>query len=365
VDETTDVLTTTVSRNAREFGINTSDYRLPINVNVGIEVNSNRAVEELNYQNNELVYPVRITAPDLAVEILAPRYTTPTGTTVIGVRVTNHGEVASNAANLYYSITNKPEATIAVPALNPGASTMIWRNQTLVAGEYTVDAEINRAGATDYETTFANNRVNAAIGSYAHPATKIELPRDLVLVPGTTYDLPITVNQVSGLAAYQMDLTFNGSVLTVQDVIPGAMSLTAKNITSGRVQFNGAAVSGVDGNVTIATVRFNVAANTGHETALNLAAELWDVNTLVIPADVVSGDAYLLLYGDANSDGKVDQADTLKVLREVVGLDAKPPAGTTKFLQTDVTRNNAVEVGDAMFIAQKNVDLRDEYFRIK
>jgi minor extracellular serine protease Vpr len=365
VDETTDVLTTTVSRNAREFGINTSDYRLPINVNVGIEVNSNRAVEELNYQNNELVYPVRITAPDLAVEILAPRYTTPTGTTVIGVRVTNHGEVASNAANLYYSITNKPEATIAVPALNPGASTMIWRNQTLVAGEYTVDAEINRAGATDYETTFANNRVNAAIGSYAHPATKIELPRDLVLVPGTTYDLPITVNQVSGLAAYQMDLTFNGSVLTVQDVIPGAMSLTAKNITSGRVQFNGAAVSGVDGNVTIATVRFNVAGKTGDETALNLAAELWDVNTLVIPADVVSGDAYLLLYGDANSDGKVDQADTLKVLREVVGLDAKPPAGTTKFLQTDVTRNNAVEVGDAMFIAQKNVDLRDEYFRIK
>jgi hypothetical protein len=162
-----------------------------------------------------------------------------------------------------------------------------------------------------------------------------------------------------------MDLTFNGSVLTVQDVIPGAMSLTAKNITSGRVQFNGAAVSGVDGNVTIATVRFNVAGKTGDETALNLAAELWDVNTLVIPADVVSGDAYLLLYGDANSDGKVDQADTLKVLREVVGLDAKPPAGTTKFLQTDVTRNNAVEVGDAMFIAQKNAGLRDEYFRIK
>jgi minor extracellular serine protease Vpr len=366
--EKTDVLTTTVSRNAREFGINTSDYRLPVDVNVGVEVNSNRTVEELNYQNNYLVYPVRITAPDLAVEILAPRYTTPASTTTIGVRVTNHGEVGSNAANLYYSITGKPEATIAVPALEPGASTMIWQNQTLVAGEYTIDTEVNRAGATDYETTFANNRANATVGSYANPATKIELPRDLVLVPGTTYDLPITVNQVSGLAAYQMELTFNGSVLEAQDVIPGALPLTAKNIASGSVQFNGATVSGVDGNVTVATVRFNVVGVTDDETALNLDAQLWDENPLVIPADVVNGDAYLLLYGDANSDGEVNQADTLTVLQEVVGRKSKPdkskPDERTKFLVTDVTRNNAVEVGDAMFIAQYCADLRDEYFRI-
>ncbi|MDV2481497.1 S8 family serine peptidase [Methanoculleus sp. Wushi-C6] len=359
------VLTTTVSRNARDFGINTSDYRLPLDVDVGIEVNANRAVAELNYQNNRLVHPVRITAPDLAVEFLAPRYTTPAGITTIGVRVTNHGEVGSNAASLCYTITGKPEATVAVPALAPGQSTMIWQNQTLVAGEYTIDAEVNRAGATDYETTFTNNRVNTTIGSYTNPATKIELPRNLVLVPGTTYDLPITVNQVSDLAAYQVDLTFNGSVLAVQDVIPGALPLTAKNIGSGSVRFNGAAISGVSGNVTVATVRFNVVGKTGDETALNMVAGLWDANTLVIPAEVVSGDAYLLLYGDANGDGKVDQADTLKVLREVVGLDAKPAIGTTKFLQTDVTRNSAIEVGDAMFIAQYNVDLRDEYFRLK
>jgi len=363
--EKENVLTMTVSLNARDFGINTSDYQLPLDVNVGVTVNSNRAVEELDYDNNHIVYPVRITAPDLAVEVVAPRYTTPASTTAIGIRVTNLGEVGSNAATLYYSITGKPDATIAVPALGANESVMIWRNQTLVAGEYTVDAEVNRAGATDYETTFANNRVNTTIGSYANPATRIDLPRDLVLVPGTTYDLPITVTQVSDLAAYQMDLTFNGSVLAVQDVIPGALSLTAKNIGSGSVSFNGAAVSGVSGNFTIATVRFSVTGVTGDETALNLVAELWDENGLVIPVEAASGDAYLLLYGDADSDGKVDQADTLKVLREVVGLDAKPAPGTTKFLQTDVTRNRAVDVGDAMFIAQKNVDLRDEYFRIK
>ena len=98
--EAKEVLATTIIRKAHQFGINTSDYRLPLDVNVGIEVNSNRVVEELNYDNNRLMHPVRITAPDLAVEIIAPRYTTPTKTTMIGIQVTNRGEVGSNAATL-------------------------------------------------------------------------------------------------------------------------------------------------------------------------------------------------------------------------------------------------------------------------
>jgi len=364
VGETTDVLTTTVKAKASDFGINTSDYRLPLDVNVQVEVNSNRTVEELNYDNNRLAYPVRITAPDLAVKVIAPRYTTPESETAISIRVTNLGEVGSNAATLYYSITGERDATIDVPALGANESFMIWVNRTFDPGKYTVNVEVNKAGATDYETTFANNRANATVESYANPAVKIELPKDLVLVPGTTYDLPITATQASGLAAYEMDLTFNGSVLMVEDVIPGALSLTAKNITSGSAVFNGAETSGISGDVTVATVRFKVTGTTGDETALNLVAELWDENGLVIPADVAGGSAYLLLYGDANSDGWVNQADTLKVLREVVGLESKPD-DRTKFLVTDVTRNGVIDVGDAMFIAQYCAGLRDGNFRIK
>jgi len=364
VGEMKEVLRTTISEKASKFGINTSDYRLPLDVNVGVEVNSNRVVEELNYDNNRLIYPVRITAPDLAVEIIAPRHTTPAKTTEISIQVTNCGEVGSNAATLTYRITGKPDANVEVPALGPGESTMIWRNQTLVIGEYTVEVEVNPGGVTDYETTFANNCANATIGSYMNPVTQIGLPKDLVLVPGTTYDLPITVMQASSLAAYQMDLTFNGSVLAVEDVIPGAVPLTGKNITSGSVRLNGADTSGVSGNVTIVTVKFRVTGVTDDRTALSLAAELWDANRLVIPVDITSGDAYLLLYGDANSDGKVDQADTLWVLQEVVGILPKPDKEKPEFLMTDVTRNKAIDVGDAMFIAQKNVGLRDAYFRI-
>lgn len=71
-----------------------------------------------------------------------------------------------------------------------------------------------------------------------------------------------------------------------------------------------------------------------------------------------------VLFGDANGDGTVNQADTLAVLREVVGLREKPAAGTDQFRKTDVHGNGAIEVGDALFIAQFNVGLRDVWFGI-
>jgi len=369
IGERKDAFAANVNAEAGDFGINTSDYQLPLDVSVAVEVNSNRVVEELDYTNNRLAYPVRITAPDLAVEIIAPRYTTPLRETAIGIRVTNLGEVGSNATSLLYSTTGERDTTFNVPALGANESVMFWKNRTFTStGDYRINAEVNRGGLTDYETTFANNRASATIGSYEHPASRIELPQDLVLVPGTVYNLSIIASDISDLAAYQIDLTFNGSVLEVEDIIPGPLGITARNIMDGSVSFNGAAVSGVSGDVTIGTIQFSVVGMTGDETALDLIAGLWDVNTLPIPVEVVNGSAYLLLYGDANGDGVVNQADTLKVLRLVVGLDtAKPTAGTPAFLVTDVTRNRAIDVGDAMFIAQYSLDppLRDAYFRLK
>ncbi|MDK2974938.1 MAG: hypothetical protein PWP08_1309 [Methanofollis sp.] len=71
-----------------------------------------------------------------------------------------------------------------------------------------------------------------------------------------------------------------------------------------------------------------------------------------------------VLYGDANEDAAVNQADTLRVLKEVVGLTALPAADTEQFRKTDVHANGAIEVGDALFIAQYNVGLRNAWFEI-
>ncbi len=71
-----------------------------------------------------------------------------------------------------------------------------------------------------------------------------------------------------------------------------------------------------------------------------------------------------LLLGDANSDGTVNQADTLRVLKEVIGMTAPPVSGTDAFEQTDVHWNSVIDVGDAMYIAQYNVGLRAEWFEL-
>ena len=69
-----------------------------------------------------------------------------------------------------------------------------------------------------------------------------------------------------------------------------------------------------------------------------------------------------VLFGDANEDGAINQADTLTILQEVVGLREKPPADTNRFRKTDTHANGAIEIGDALFIAQHNVGLRDIWF---
>jgi len=74
-----------------------------------------------------------------------------------------------------------------------------------------------------------------------------------------------------------------------------------------------------------------------------------------------------VLFGDANGDGQVNQADTLLVLRQVVGIadpDEMPNPGTDDFRKTDVNQNGMIDVGDALFIAQYNVGLRDVWFEL-
>ena len=73
-----------------------------------------------------------------------------------------------------------------------------------------------------------------------------------------------------------------------------------------------------------------------------------------------------VLFGDANEDGEVNQADTLLVLKQVVGLKDKPDADNDPLLfqKTDVHQNGVIEVGDALFIAQYNVGLRDVWFEL-
>jgi len=87
------------------------------------------------------------------------------------------------------------------------------------------------------------------------------------------------------------------------------------------------------------------------------------VDQLAVRIDPNAAPAVLL--GDANDDGTVNQADTLRVLKQIVGLSSKPAADTELFTKTDVHQNGMIEVGDALYIAQYNVGLRNAWFALK
>ncbi len=69
-------------------------------------------------------------------------------------------------------------------------------------------------------------------------------------------------------------------------------------------------------------------------------------------------------FGDADGNGQVNQADTLLVLKQVVGIVTKPDSKYEQFKRIDVNHNGVIDVGDALFIAQYNVGLRDVWFEV-
>ena len=72
-----------------------------------------------------------------------------------------------------------------------------------------------------------------------------------------------------------------------------------------------------------------------------------------------------ILFGDADGNEMVNQADTLHVLKWVVGLlEEQPDLGSKEFQKTDVNHNGFIDVGDALFIAQYNVGLRDVWLEV-
>ncbi len=368
--ETAEVLYINIEQSAQDYGIDPEDTSLPQDKTVKVTVNPEpRVVEELRYDNNVYNHNLRVTAPDLKTEIISPSTTTQLAVTPIGVKVTNAGEVASVATTLSYEITGtQTENGISIITLGPGESATVWRNKTLSAGTYDISATVNPGHVTDYETSYTNNVVTKTLISYAEAQASIMLPQNSVFVPGTSIKIPIVVGDATELAAYQMNFSYDASVITVTDVLSGDIALTGKNLLhaqDGYVIFNGAQTSSESGSVTVATLVIDVIGSTGDETPLDLSAGLWDINGFTIPVTVTDGSATLLLYGDANNDGVVSQADTLKVLKWVVGLDADKPTTGTRLLQTDVTKNSHVDVGDAMFIAQYNAELRDDYFNIR
>ncbi len=179
--------------------------------------------------------------------------------------------------------------------------------------------------------------------------------------PGN-YTVSLTTSNADG-----SDTMTRTSYITV--TVPPPVAVFAANVTAGvaplTVQFTDTSAKNPsswfwdfgDGNTsTIQNPIHTYTAPGNHTITLSINGNL---STVTMPGYIK---VTPVLFGDANENGRVNQADTLTVLQQVVGIQTKPTPGTDRFRKTDVNVNGEIDVGDALFIAQHNVGLRDVWF---
>jgi len=119
----------------------------------------------------------------------------------------------------------------------------------------------------------------------AAPTTIVEAG-SISLYPNNSGNVAITVKEITssgGLGAYDIKVTFNPSVIQIQDVLGGSSpfsSITAKNIdnTAGTVTFNNfiIATQGPTGSITVAYINIKAIGSAGSSTAISIT-----INSLV------------------------------------------------------------------------------------
>jgi len=228
--------------------VNVGDY------SIGLAVDLDNTVDEINEENNYEEIQVEITRPDL-VPIWTMEFLhgiPSSNTTILDTSVTpgvwrvtfgakNIGNVFAVPTTLNYSLNGKPLQTHPVPRLEPGEN---WTETFDIAVGRAIDShrvEVN-ADRAEAETNYANNTYEESIGSVA-PVT-IVLPR----VAGSTggdVDVNITITNISSTApvtAFQIPVKYDPTVCSITQVSTspgvtvthsyGRVTLTANNLAS-------------------------------------------------------------------------------------------------------------------------------------
>jgi len=152
--------------------------------------------------------------------------------------------------------------------------------------------------------------------------------------PDSDFTANIDISQVAELDSGNYDITFDDSVLRLDDVTAGLIGSTTipvdmyNEMSPGvyRVVQNVPGLTGVSGSGYLAVLHFHVIGSEGDSSAITLTnGTLSDAQAAEIEATWV-GDSVSItsaLAGDANGDGMVNAIDITKVERIVVGLDAE------------------------------------------
>ena len=162
-----------------------------------------------------------------------------------------------------------------------------------------------------------------------HSAKRILSIPDLTLAPGTTTDIPVTLDNLEGVTKLEFDFYYDTDFLDVTAVNANNNLPTGWQLTEGKIDHdNGIIDVTLEGTDVLTGNNLNIVnleavvpdtANYGETQILNLAnVVLNDSNISAIDDD---GIHQVIKAGDTTGDGAVTGFDAYQMMRVSVGLD--------------------------------------------
>jgi len=188
----------------------------------------------------------------------------------------------------------------------------------------------------------------------AADAVTVSINAPAHIVKGDTFTATVDVTTMTAFDAGQFDVSFNESLIQLDDVTAGLTGTTEipialwNKMSTGtyRVIVNVPGVPGVDGFGCLAVLHFRAASSVVGSSAVTLSNGFLNDNlgseittTWVGDSVDVCEPSVIPRPGDANGDGTVNAADVTTVERIIVGLEGATPSA-------DATQDGAVNTAD-------------------
>ena len=179
------------------------------------------------------------------------------------------------------------------------------------------------------------------------------------VIEGSSVTVPINITDVTDLCGADIWLSYDSSVVVVDDVSKGNLGPIAHNISNdaGVTKMAWDSTEGVTGDFALAYVTLTAVGSGGSVSPLNLAVnELYDSSLDDIGHNVVNGTfnvAIELMEGDANMDGCVSLKDSTAIKLNLVG---RMDLNESQLKCADTLDDGEVNLKDSTFIRKWLVD---------
>lgn len=221
-------------------------------------------------------------------------------------------------------------------------------------GETVLGPTIDDGDTTGAEQVLVRGVSVALVDSQGAETAKVLTIPGVTAVPGSVVQMQVRLNNISGVAGFQAEVTFDPAVLqaeavAVTDQIPGEpLQLTNIDNATGAIRVAVAGTQDASGaSATLLDITFAVSADASSATTqVGVGVTLANAEAQIIGTTlVVTGDIRITpgYSGDMDGDGKASILDTMWILRILTGFDPGTP-------MADANRDGEVNIGDAMIM---------------